>query len=46
MPILVNLRPLQTPTKILTRAIRVEVDQNNIRGADDVIWNSIHGILA
>ena len=43
MPILVNLRPLQSPTRILTRAIRVQVDQHNIRGADDVIWNSIHG---
>ena len=41
-----NFRPLQPPTKILTRAIRVEVDQRNIRGADDVIWSNIHGTWA
>ena len=35
MPILINLRPLQPPApiKILTRAIRVEVNEHNISGA-------------
>ena len=41
MPILVNLRPLRPPApiKILTRAIRVEVDEHNISGAGVAWWN-------